>query len=217
MLNTKLDSLLSKLESCTVNANTNDNHIKLLREIDSFKEAINISEELISEIKETESKKMIFRSRTKWAEEGEKSSKYFLNLIKSNQNKTIISNINVNNKTFHKQEEIKTKIKDFYQNLYSKKEPTQTHHTFFSNLPQLSQSDQDMLETDLSINEIYLALMTCKESAPGPDGIPYKVYKDFWDILGPEILAVWQLSERTKKLALSQRHSVITLIEKKYV
>ena len=58
-------------------------------------------------------------------------------------------------------------------------------------------------------------MTSCNESAPGPDGIPYQIYKDFWDILGPEILLIWEHSQLVKKLTLSQRYSVITLIEKK--
>ena len=212
MLNNKLDKLLNKLDTNVTRHNDPSN---LFRQIDSLREAIDISEDLIKDVKDIESKKMIFRSRTKWAEEGEKSSKYFLNIIKANQKKTIISNIKVSNKTFHKQEDIKAKIKDFYKNLYDKSKITQLNHNFFTNLPQLTQTDQDILAKDLNINELHEALMSCKESAPGPDGIPYKVYKDYWDILGQYIIDIWIHAEKTKKLALSQRYSIITLIDKK--
>ena len=171
------------------NQHNNVQYEKTLKEIDCIRNAILIAEELIADVKDSEAKKLIFRSRSKWAEQGEKSNKYFLNLLKGNQSKTIISNIRVGQNILHQQKDIKSNIKNFYQNLYSKKTPSQQNHNFFNNLPQVSPDDKIMLETPLTLTELNNALLTCKESSPGPDGIPYKVYKDFWDILGPKILA----------------------------
>ena len=134
MLNEKLDSLLIELE----NANSHNKlelTNNLVKRIDSIKEAILVAEDLITDIRDTETKKMIFRSRTKWAEEGEKSNKYFLNLIKVNQAKTIISNIKVGQSTFHQQKDIKEKIKGFYQSLYNKKNQLSTFTTSFKIYP----------------------------------------------------------------------------------
>jgi hypothetical protein len=33
-------------------------------------------------------------------------------------------------------------------------------------------------------DEIYETLKTCKDSAHGPDGIPYSYYKKFWKFFG---------------------------------
>jgi hypothetical protein len=55
--------------------------------IDYYKEALNIAELKLNTLKNNESKNLIFRSRAKWAEQGEKSNKYFLNLLKERQKK----------------------------------------------------------------------------------------------------------------------------------
>jgi hypothetical protein len=56
--------------------------------------------------------------------------------------------------------------------------------------------------------------VTCSESAPGPDGIPYSVYKKYWNIVGPVILAAWKHSLENEKLPPSHLESVITLLPK---
>ena len=33
-----------------------------------------------------------------------------------------------------------------------------------------------------------------KDTAPGPDGIPYSVYGKFWTMAGPLVLKAWQLN-----------------------
>ena len=59
----------------------------LIKDIDEIAIAIDIAEAEIIPIREAETEKLIFRSRVKWAEEGEKSTKYFMNLLKQRQKK----------------------------------------------------------------------------------------------------------------------------------
>ena len=80
-LRTKLDSLLTQKQ----NENASSNHINdiyLSTEIDNLRDAIEIANEPLNNLKNEESKRLIFRSKAKWVEEGEKSNKYFLNLLK---------------------------------------------------------------------------------------------------------------------------------------
>lgn len=59
------------------------------------------------------------RSRSKWMLEGEKSSKYFLNLEKSRQKQSIIKELKTDNCTFNKTNDIMGVMCDFYEKLYS--------------------------------------------------------------------------------------------------
>ncbi len=81
-----------------------------------------MAEESVSNIKEEESKRLIFRARAKWAEEGEKSTKYFLNLLKDRQKRLQIRKIISNGRNFVGQDEITKAIGNFYKKLYSKHE-----------------------------------------------------------------------------------------------
>jgi len=186
--------------------------------INSLKEAIEIAEAPIKELKEEEAKRLIFRSKAKWSEEGEKSTKYFLNLLKDRQKKMLIRKITSNGKTFYKQDEITKAISKFYKDLYKKQadlnDPSPTD-AIFKELPKLDENDKNKLVEPITIDELYKTLNTCKESAPGPDGISYEVYKKTWEISGNVILNAWNHSIRIGQTSQSQREAVITLLEKK--
>ena len=81
-------------------------------------------------------------------------------------------------------------------------------------LPKIDPAKSAGLERDLNEVELFLALRSCSDSAPGPDGIPYSVYKMFWSKLGPELLKCWNYSISVGKLSPDQRYSVINLIPK---
>jgi exonuclease III len=187
------------------------------KEIDYYKEALDIAEINIASLREKESKNLIFRSRAQWAEQGEKSNKYFLNLLKDRQKKMQIRKIVSNGKTFYKQSEISKAISNFYKDLYSK-QPLQEidkSDTLFDSLPKLDVEDAAKLKQNITLDELYTTLKTCKESSPGPDGLTYKTYEHLWDTMGPCILSSWNHSCKIGSTSNSQKYSIITLLEKK--
>jgi exonuclease III len=211
-LNSKLDKLLGE-EWCP---NSEEDKLSTLNKL---KEAINMVENNNKVLQEELSNKLIFRSRVKWTEEGEKSTKYFLNLIKERQAKMKIRKIVANGRVHTTQDEISKAISNFYKNLYKKEEGlkdlTSSSEEMFENLPKLSEEDQKALDAPLSLNELKNALKTCGESAPGPDGITYKTYDHLWNTFGNLIYNAWTYSCQVKSLPTSQKDSVITLLEKK--
>ena len=58
------------------------------------------------------------------------------------------------------------------------------------------------------------ALSTCKDTSPGPDGIPYLIYSKYWKLMGPILLEAWKHSVRTGTLPTSHLESIITLLPK---
>jgi hypothetical protein len=63
----------------------------------------------------------ILRSKCTWYEEGEKNSKYFLNLEKRNKSKSTVQKLIVNESEISNPSEILREIKNFYTDKYSKK------------------------------------------------------------------------------------------------
>jgi exonuclease III len=191
--------------------------LECYRQIDYYKEALLIAEEDIQELKNEESERLIFRSRVKWAEKGEKSNNYFLTLLKERQRKMQIRKIVSNGITSYKQDEISKAITKFYSNLYSKQNVKKIDEKveMFNNLPKLDANDKEKLDRPLTMQELFEALKTCKESAPGPDGITYRVYESLWDTMGPLIYDSWEHSCKRSVTSESQRTSIITLLEKK--
>ncbi len=183
----------------------------------NLKDAIEIAELEISDLKEQEAKRLFFKSRAKWAEEGEKSNKYFLNLLKERQKRMQIRKIVSNGNTFYKQDEISKAIHNFYRELYKKQNvnPLDPNNEMFNNLPKLNETDKNALESPLTLDELHQTLLTCGESAPGPDGITYDTYKNLWSIAGPIILNAWEFSNKKGATSNSQKQAVISLLEKK--
>ncbi len=163
------------------------------------------------------SKHLEFKSKTKWFEYGEKSNKFFLNLTKSKQNQKLISNINCNGKAYVGQGEVTKGIKEFYEDLYSAKKRTNLNlndKEFYKYCPKLTKEQAQYLDNNLTLAELTAALKTCKNSSPGPDGIPYDVYKSLWHIAGPIIYNSWNYTVESKTLPPSHFESIITLLPK---
>ncbi len=216
MSNEEIDTLKRKLDNILATEDINKPRFK--NEVEKLKQAIEIAEEVAAPEKLEESKRLIFRSKVKWAEEGEKSTKYFLNLVKERQKKMIIRKIISNGTSYYQQDEITRAINEFYKRLYEKQpelKPIDQNDSLFQNLPKLNESDRNEMSKNLTLDELHMTLMTCKESAPGSDGITYGVYKKLWSVAGKLILDSWDFSLEIGRCSTSQRESIITLLEKK--
>ncbi len=204
----QLNLLKSIKEKLLIAGNTNDSiAIQIDSSIDFFGEEIRIHLEKLS-------KALIVRSGTKWYEEGERSNKYFLNLIKKRKNQTLINNLEHNGQIFTTQSEIEKHVVDFYQELYCEKETSDNFDDILSDLPKLNPEDVAQLDSPITLDELFKTLLSCKETAPGPDGIPYKVYKLLWPQIGHLLLGAWEYSVEKGLLPDDQRTSCITLIPK---
>ncbi len=182
---------------------------------------INMSlEELTAEsfkLREKYSDDLAFKSQVKWYEEGEKSNKYFLGLMKMRSKQKAISKINDNGVEFLGQSNVMKCIKNFYSLLYRKGNifsNNETDNNFFQHCPKLNEKSKLHLEKDILLDELAKALSSCKESAPGPDGITYKVYKKFWSILSIYIIESWIFSVETGILPPSHLESALSLLPK---
>ena len=115
------------------------------------------SESLISEYENTKKELeriydyitsgIIFRSKVKWYEEGEKNTQYFFSSEKRNKTKSHIRKlIGQNDDEVTSPKSILNKIKSFNSNLYSRKsdktEQERFHYLASINMPKLSESEK---------------------------------------------------------------------------
>jgi hypothetical protein len=185
--------------------------------LDKVDVAINKLKNSLQSHRSNLSDKQAFKSRVKWFEYGKKSNKFFLSLMKSKQNQKLISKISNGNELFVGQEEVSKGITHFYRKLYEKDRNLGTFNDdedFYKHCPKLTASQAKELDETLTIKDLFNALKSCKDSSPGPDGIPYVVYKTFWKITGPIILDSWKHSVVMKTLPKSHYESIITLLPK---
>ena len=202
------DLKISIVDSCNVS------QPEVLNKINAVDSAICSLKAKLVQLREKLSNKLAFQSKAKWFEYGEKSNKFFLNLLKSKQNQKLIGKINNGNKTYNG-EMVMGGIREFYKDLYTADPGTyQNDESYYENCPKLTNEQLASVDSNLTICDLLKALKSCKDSSPGPDGIPYLVYLKFWKIAGPIILDAWNFSVENKILPPSHYESVITLLPK---
>ena len=166
----------------------------------------------------------ILRSKAKFAEEGEKNSRYFLNLEKRNyNNKHMKSIIGDKNTVITKPQEILSEQVKFFEKLYSScrastSEVSQLENNFLENpsIPQLDIDQQHFLDEPITKDEIAKALKEMpNDKSPGLDGFSTNFYKFFWPNINEFVKDSFECARLNGTLSNSQRLGVISLIPKK--
>ncbi len=135
--------------------------------------------------------------------------------MKSRQNQKLISKIRHEDREYVGQAEVTSGITNFYRDLYARRDMVELgNDDFYKHCPKLSDEQAKSVDATLTNLDLLRALKTCKDSAPGPDGIPYSVYKKYWKIAGPVILDSWIYSVEKQCLPPSHYESAITLLPK---
>ena len=99
------------------------------------------------------------------------------------------------------------KVKGFYQKLYKKRILSNNYDEFLTNVPKISEAARAAMEADLTLEELSSTIKSkaMKDTAPGPDGIPYSVYNKLWDQAGPLILNSWNYSNELSTIMLLEK------------
>ena len=80
------------------------------------------AKEELKKIYENRGKEAIFRSKAKWLEQGEKPTKYFFNLEKTNYEKKLIREVKLEDgDTITDPKQIEKELEKFYSNMYTSK------------------------------------------------------------------------------------------------
>ena len=183
---------------------------------------INILENKIEKEYEYKAKGAQIRSKQIWIEQGEKNNAYFLGLEKSRQTKkTILKLKDEKGNIVTDQEQIIKIERSFYEKLYSedKEDNLQTTLEYVNNTKlkhKLTKEESKSCDGYVTLEETTEAINNLKlNKSPGIDGLSTNFYKQFWDILGPILVKVFNQSYDSQKLPFSQRQSILNLIYKK--
>lgn len=138
---------------------------------------IEVKKKELQNIRKEKIQGIMVRARVKWAEEGEKPTKYFCSLESRNYiNKTIFKIMKDDGRVVNKQEEILKETKLFYEELYNDKDlesDTNIEDTLnnINECSKLSEEDNCNLEGEITSEEILLVLKKMKNNkSPGADG-----------------------------------------------
>ena len=197
--------------------NNGDGHklSDLLDKLDSLEADLNT-------IVDQETAGLIVRSRIRWAEHGERSSKYFCNLEKrSNEKKNIHILKNESGSIISDQHDIIKELQSFYQSLYtSKSTPNNKNNvTSFLNeldLPHICEDSKAKLNCDFTRAEILTSLKSLNlNRSPGYDGLPAEFYVVFFNDICDMLIDCYQYSFDQGFMSMTQCNGVITLLPKK--
>ena len=196
-------------------------------EIDTIKDDFSQSERLNElklkydsiTIKRSEGEKI--RSKIKWWEEGEKSTKFFHNLEKSRAKQKAWDKIlDKNGKLEYGTSNVLKRQVEFYKNLFTSelRNDNQNDKTFFLNSvdKELSETSKNNLDSDIQISEIISSIKKMPNGkSPGSDGLPVEFYKIFWNDIGNDYFEVIQSGLDNEELSYTQYLAVISLLYKK--
>ena len=181
---------------------------------------------LIEQIEELRAKKAVLvdekgrrlaeRLGSKWYNEGEKSTRYFMRLLNRPTPDDFKKITREDGIEISDPEQIKDEISQYYRKLYEDFEVLEEvdDQTFFANILPVSDESDQAISSPLTIDELRATLQTCKDSSPGPDGIPYSVIGLMWPVYGQLLLDSWNFSLEKGKLPPSHKTSYLKLIPK---
>ena len=173
----------------------------------------------LAELEDIEAESLRIRAGVRWREEGEKSTAYILARFKARTDAAIMHSIRLLDRIVRGSKDISLVVKLFYQNLYEEKQLNKLDDAdfcdnFFANCPTLVREHKLLLAKPMDLGELKESLRSCKDSAPGLDGIPYSFFTTFHDILPKYILDSWNYALQRRELSESHRRSCISLLPK---
>ena len=146
-----LDKKIKRLETCL--AAESDSY-----KIDKIHKDLNSANLELQKLVDEKTKSAMFRCRTKWYEYGEKSSKYFFNLERSNFNKKVMNSTYLPDGTLTKNpDKILKEQRNYYEKLYTSDENVE-FKIENKNDPKISDLDKDLVDKDITIDDLKYAL-----------------------------------------------------------
>ena len=161
------------------------------------------------------------RSKCDWYENGDKSTKFFLNLEKYRATQGCLRTIIVNKKEINDPRQINDALYNFYQTLFKEKLSISKEciQSFLDkvSLPKLNENQTLKCKGAITECELLKALTSMdNDKSPGNDGITKEFYINFWDAVKEPLCASIQQSFIAVELSTSEKQAIIKLIEKKH-
>ncbi len=154
------------------------------------------------------------KARTMWYNEGEKSNKYFLNLLKRNGERNEMGCLVKGNDVIDTAAGIRAEVTEYYSQIYNNGMEITVDGDFLTHMFEVDNEHQQSIAAPITLEELWAALKSVRATTPGPDGISNMYLKRLWDIAGPLVLEAWNYSLATNNLAPSHKTSLLRLIPK---
>ena len=187
---------------------------------DSLRSELERIKTKLSKIASVKTRGTIIRSRARWYEHGEKNSKYFYNLEKTNQRKKHITSLKISDHTkLTDPKEILEEEERFFKEIYTSKSTNPNDSEFiefFNTENAVSEETAKTCEGVMSVEECKRALMVMESNkTPGTDGLTSEFYRYFWNAVSKYMVDSFNYGLQHGSLSISQRQGIISLIPKK--
>ena len=168
-----------------------------------------------STLVEEKGKRLADKLGTKWYNEGEKSTRYFMRILNRNMPDNFKSIKGGNGDLITDPQKVEEEIVKFYRTLYETQHVVlEDDDSFFNDIQSIpGQSSSDIIRP-ITVEELRATLHSCVDSAPGPDGISYSILGAIWPTFAPILCEAWNHSLRTGNLPPSHKQSLLKLIPK---
>lgn len=148
----------------------------------------------------------------------EKPSKYSFATIKKQQQRKVIEGSRGENGYVTDTDEMLRTVESFYKQLFSPRGPVDSKsREFVACLDRvLEEEEAAALEGEVSLQEVEGAMASFeKGTAPGSDGLPVELYCSFGQLIGQDLVEVYNKSLVTGLLPASMRTGHVSLLYKK--
>lgn len=177
-------------------------------------------EHKLRQLQLTKAKGARIRAKIQQVEEGEQPTRFFLKREQQRSAANVVTRIQTKDGSLDSSRADSTVLScfsDFYARLFGGDGVPEEHQRdFFANLPPAPDGPVDGLEAAISLADLHRALLSMpNEKSPGLDGLPAEFYRQYWDILGPDLHSVLSRSYATGMLPLSMRRSIVSPIHKR--
>ena len=179
-------------------------------------ESVQLLEIRLQEYITSRTKAAIFRSKARWAKDGEHNSKYLYSLERSNFNKKTMSVLKMEDGTITSNPTVILNAQRlFYEQLFTAN-PEVKFELINTTDIWVTEEDSLSMDDDLTFDEVTKAMRLLKHGkSPGCDGFTAEFYQAFWLEIGPLYWCALQQTIQDKLLHLSARRGIITLIPKR--
>jgi len=166
-----------------------------------------------------ENEKISRQARAKFMEENEKMTSYFFRQIKQNSHQSNIIELEKNDNILNT-DEVNKEIWEFYSSLYQKEDLSELTIDWLGiidDMPKVPENRLKNLRKEILKGEIKFTLKKKlhKGKSPGNTGLTVKFFTFFWSELEEFYHAALKQSLQEGQLSVSQRQSVVRLIQKK--
>lgn len=158
------------------------------------------------------------RARVKELEDGENSSSFFCRKEKARAQSKAISKVRDLSGRVVEGEGITKVFHSFYSELFAEGPGNLEGAGQFLDCIESCVEEADLVNLDqpIVLKEVHEAVMSMSgNKSPGIDGLPSEFYKVFFDLLGPDLVLLYNTVFDNELLSVSQRTAVITLLPKK--